>query len=226
MAPEPVTRAVLTDEQLATRARELEAEPAGAVVRWAVDAFGDGLLLATSMEDAVLIDVAASIEPGIEVLFIDTGYHFPETLAMVDLVRERYGLNLRVERADLPLDDRWRTDPGGCCETRKVAVLEAALAGKAAWMTGLRRADSPERAGTPIVERDRRGLVKINPLAAWSDEDLAGYITDHDVPVNPLLDRGYASIGCRPCTRPVAPGEDRRAGRWTGTTKTECGLHL
>jgi phosphoadenosine phosphosulfate reductase len=126
----------------------------------------------------------------------------------------------------VPLDDRWKIDTDGCCAARKVAPLEEALAGRDAWMSGLRRADDPSRAETPIVSRDRRGLVKVNPLATWSDADVDAYVAEHDVVTNPLLQRGYPSIGCWPCTRPVGPGEDARAGRWSGSTKTECGLHL
>jgi len=216
----------LTDRELAEVARRLEDAPAGEIVRWAADTFGDRLCLTASMADAVLIDVATRVAPDVEVLFIDTGYHFPETLATVDNVRRRYHPNLRVLDAHVPLDDRWKIDTDGCCAARKVAPLEEALAGRDAWMSGLRRADDPSRADTPIVSRDRRGLVKVNPLATRSDADVDAYVAEHDVVTNPLLQRGYPSIGCWPCTRPVGPGEDARAGRWSGSTKTECGLHL
>jgi phosphoadenosine phosphosulfate reductase len=166
------------------------------------------------------------VDPSIEVVFLDTQYHFPETLATVETVRRKYDPRLRVLRPDRPLDDLWRTDTDACCAVRKVAQLDEALAGKRAWLSGLRRADSADRVDTPILDRDRRGLVKVNPLATWSDADIDGYIADHDVPVNPLLGQGYPSVGCWPCTRAVAPGEDRRAGRWSGSDKTECGLHL
>jgi phosphoadenosine phosphosulfate reductase len=216
----------LTDAELLELAAGFEEADAPDIVRWALDTFGDRLCLTASMADAVLIDVATSVGPGIEVLFIDTGYHFPETLETVEKVRRRYHPNLRVLDAQVPLDERWRIDTDGCCHARKVVPLEAALAGKDAWLSGLRRADSAARLETPIVARDRRGLVKVNPLANWSDADVDAYIARHDVVTNPLLARGYASIGCWPCTRPVGEGEDTRAGRWAGTTKTECGLHL
>lgn len=216
----------LTDRELADVAARLEGAPAGEIVRWAADTFGDRLCLTASMADAVLIDVATRVAPDVEVLFIDTGYHFPETLRTVDGVRRRYHPNLRILDAGVPLDDRWKIDTDGCCAARKVAPLEEALAGKDAWMSGLRRADGPSRADTPIVARDRRGLVKVNPLATWSDAEVDAYIADHDVVTNPLLQRGYPSIGCWPCTRAVGEGEDARAGRWSGSTKTECGLHL
>jgi phosphoadenosine phosphosulfate reductase len=195
-------------------------------VAWAVERFGRRLCLTASMTDAVLIDVATRVDPGIEVIFLDTQYHFLETLDTVEAVRRRYHPNLVVQQPDLPLDDRWRTDTDACCAARKVAPLEAALAGKSAWLSGLRRADSPDRADTPVVQVDRRGLVKVNPLVDWDDDHVDAYIAAHDVPVNPLVAQGFPSVGCWPCTRAVRPGEDPRAGRWSGTGKTECGLHL
>jgi phosphoadenosine phosphosulfate reductase len=216
----------LTDEQLAERSAAFESRPAQEVIRWAADTFGDALCLTTSLTDALLVDLALSVEPTIEVVFLDTQYHFPETLQTLQTVRERYRPNLTVLRPDIPLDDRWKTDTDACCAVRKVAQLERALEGKQAWLSGLRRADSPTRASTPIVERDRRGLVKVNPIATWSDLDVDAYLREHDVPVNPLVARGFPSVGCWPCTRAVAEGEDPRAGRWAGTDKTECGLHL
>jgi phosphoadenosine phosphosulfate reductase len=218
--------ATLTAADLAARSAAFERAPAEDIVAWAAEAFGDGLCLTTSLTDAVLLDVAARVAPGIEVIFLDTQYHFAETLTTLDVVRERYPVRLNVRRPDRPLDDLWRTDTDACCHARKVVPLEEALKGKTAWLSGLRRADSPERASTPIIERDRRGVVKVNPLATWSDDDVARYIELHDVPVNPLVARGYPSIGCWPCTQPMAPGADPRAGRWAGTVKTECGLHL
>jgi phosphoadenosine phosphosulfate reductase len=214
------------DAELARQAARLEGAVAADIVAWAVDTFGAGLCLTASMTDAVLIDVATRVEPVIEVVFLDTGYHFPETLATVEAVRRRYHPQLRVVSADRPLDDLWRTDPDACCAARKVAPLDELLAGRTAWLSGLRRADGPDRADTAVLERDRRGLVKVNPLVAWTDDDVAAYTARHDVIVNPLVAQGYPSIGCWPCTRAVAAGEDARAGRWSGTAKTECGLHL
>lgn len=216
----------LTDRDLAELNDEFERLPASKVIQWAVDRFGPYLCLSASMTDAVLIDLATRIDPGIEVVFIDTGYHFPETLETVHEVRRRYGLNLKmmtVPRHDEPL---WARDPANCCSAVKVGQLDRALAGKLAWMSGLRRDESAHRSEAPIIARDLRGLVKINPIATWTDDDVAGYIAEHDVPVNPLTKRGYPSIGCQPCTTPVADGEDPRAGRWRGQDKTECGLHL
>lgn len=217
---------VLNDDDLAAVSASLEGAPAEDVVRWAADTFGERLCLTTSLTDAVLVDLVARVAPGTEVVFLDTQYHFPETLATLDVVRERYPVKLQVRRPDVARDDLWRTDTDACCAVRKVAQLDAALVGKEAWLSGLRRDDSPDRADTPLVQRDRRGLVKVNPIATWTDDDVALYIELHDVPVNPLVARGYPSVGCWPCTQPVAEGDDKRAGRWAGSTKTECGLHL
>ncbi|MGH9187394.1 MAG: phosphoadenylyl-sulfate reductase, partial [Acidimicrobiales bacterium] len=144
----------------------------------------------------------------------------------VERVRRRYGLNLRIMTVQAHNQELWKLDPENCCSAVKVGQLDRALLGKAAWMSGLRRAEAPTRAVAPIVARDLRGLVKVNPIAAWSDADVAGYVKDNGVPINPLLDRGYLSIGCKPCTQPVAAGEHARAGRWNGHDKTECGLHV
>ena len=221
-----VTAPALSDAELAKLNERFEKQSASAIVRWAVDTFHPYLCLSASMTDAVLIDIATGVEPSIEVVFIDTGYHFAETLETVEVVRRRYGLNLRVMTVkpfDTPL---WQHDPEGCCSAVKVGQLDRALQGKQAWMSGLRRSESETRQNAPIVARDLRGLVKINPIASWSDLDVKAYIADHDVPTNPLLAKGYPSIGCWPCTKPVADGHDPRSGRWSGQDKTECGLHL
>jgi phosphoadenosine phosphosulfate reductase len=211
---------------LTAAAEALETASAADVVRWAWDRYGSSLVVTSSFQDSVLIDVVASVAPRTEVVFLDTQYHFPETLAYVEQVRERYGLNLRVVRPRVAADNRWRDDPDGCCQVRKVEPLRRALAGKSAWVTGLRRADGPTRASTPVVGHDARtGTVKVNPLATWSDDDVADYVRRRELLVHPLTSQGYASIGCWPCTRPVDDGDDPRAGRWPGMGKTECGLH-
>mgnify|MGYP003789440489 CR=1 FL=1 len=210
----------LHDEELAELNKEFERLSAPKIIQWAVDTFSPHLSLAASMQDAVLIDLAVKVDPAIEVVFIDTGYHFPETLETVEEVRRRYGLNLKMMTVARQAEELWKVDPENCCSAVKVGQLDRALAGKAAWMSGLRREEATSRAGAPIVARDLRGLVKVNPIANWSDLDVQGYIEDHDIPLNPLLTQGYTSIGCQPCTQlPADPG-DPRSGRWAGRDKT------
>jgi phosphoadenosine phosphosulfate reductase len=219
----PVPR--LSDHELVELDAEFEHLPASKVIQWAVDTFGSRLCLAASMTDAVLIDLAVKVDASIEIVFVDTGYHFPETLETLSRVRERYDLNVNVVSNPTPLDDLWMDDPDACCAARKVQPLENALRRKLAWMSGLRRDEAETRAHAPIVGRDKRGLVKVNPLATWSDLDVSGYVATNEVPYNPLLDQGYPSIGCMPTTKPVEAGAAPRSGRWAGSDKTECGLH-
>ena len=214
-----------TDDELAVLSASFESAPASKVVRWAVETFGDDLCITASFQDSVLIDVATRVKPDIEVVFIDTLDHFPETYETVERVRRRYDLNLRVVRVPEPDVPFHVADPVRCCSDAKVAALEEALAGKAAWLSGLRRVEASTRAGAPIVSLDKRGLVKVNPLATWSDLDVSGYVASNDILYNPLLDQGYLSIGCLPTTKPVEAGADPRSGRWAGSDKTECGLH-
>ncbi|MGI9021734.1 MAG: phosphoadenylyl-sulfate reductase [Acidimicrobiales bacterium] len=213
-------------DELADISQRFETAAPSSIVAWAVEHFGDDIILASSFQDTVLIDIAVSVKPDIEVLFLDTQYHFAETLWFVDEVRARYDLNLKVVKPLVAPDNRWQLDLGGCCQVRKVEPLERGLAGKQGWLTGLRRDDSPIRANTPILAWDEaRGMVKVNPLATWSAVDLEAYALERELLVHPLAERGYPSIGCWPCTRPVAPGDDPRSGRWAGSGKTECGLH-
>jgi phosphoadenosine phosphosulfate reductase len=196
------------------------------ILRWAGATFGDDLVVTASFGDAVLAHLANSVLPGVDIVLLDTGYLFAETEWYADDLRRRFGLNLRTVHP-LPDVDRdvWQTDTDACCAARKVEPLQRALAGKRAWVTGLRRADSPSRANTPVVHDDLlRAITKINPIATWTDDDVATYTAMHELPPHPLTDRGYPSIGCWPCTRP-ATADDPRAGRWAGTGKTECGLH-
>jgi phosphoadenosine phosphosulfate reductase len=212
--------------ELAEQSTRLETAPATSAIAWAWDRFGPDVVLAASFQDCVLIDLAMQVAPEIEVVFLDTQYHFAETLWFVDQVRDRYDLNLNVVSPGVNPDNLWVQDPDSCCNARKVEPLRRALEGKAAWITGLRRSESPGRAKAPIVSYDiGRGLVKVNPIAPWTDVDVDQYTADRELLRHPLHDRGYASIGCWPCTRPVADGEDPRAGRWAGTDKLECGLH-
>jgi len=196
------------------------------ILTWAHATHGDGVCVTASFGDAVLAHLAHRVVPGIEITLLDTGYLFAETEWFADDLVARFGLDLRIVRPEPDLERNvWQTDTDACCAARKVEPLQRALAGRTAWVSGLRRADSPGRRRTPIVHDDLlNGVVKVNPLAAWTDHDVAEYAATHDLPDHPLADRGYASIGCWPCTRPVAGG-DPRSGRWAGSDKTECGLH-
>lgn len=201
---------------------------------WAARTFGSRLIVASNMQDAVLVDLAAKASPGVEVLFLETGYHFAETIGTRDAVEHVYDVsivNAQARRSVAQQDaefgkDLFARDPGACCAMRKVEPLQDTLAGYDAWVTGVRRVEAPTRAGTPLIQFDEKfGLVKINPIAAWSDEDMDAYIAAHGILVNPLVAAGYPSIGCAPCTAKPAPGADPRSGRWAGTAKIECGLH-
>ncbi len=212
-------------QEIAAADERLAHAPASKVVEWAVERFGRDLVLAASFQDVVLIDVAVKADPQIEVVFCDTGAHFEETLAFVEEVRARYDLHLTVTEPG-PEADEWPCGSTRCCELRKVVPLRRVLADKRAWLTSLKRVDAPTRATAPVVGWDPVfGVAKINPLATWTDDDVDSYLKDHDLPVHPLVSKGYLSIGCAPTTRPVSPGEDPRAGRWAGSGKTECGLH-
>lgn len=219
---------------VAEAARRLADADAADVLAWAAATFHDWVV-AASMGDTVVAHLASRIAPGVEVLFLDTGYHFPETLGTAEAVRASYPLTLTVltpehsvAEQDATLGPRLHErDPARCCALRKTAVLDQGLQGRQAWVTGARRVETRNRADLPLVQWDqRRGLVRLNPLAAWTDDDVATYAEEHEVILNPLLSAGYPSIGCAPCTRPVAAGEDPRSGRWAGIGKTECGILL
>ncbi|MET9021697.1 phosphoadenylyl-sulfate reductase [Actinopolymorpha sp. NPDC004070] len=222
-------------ESLARQAgRDLEEASAAEIVRWAADTFGDRFAVTSSMQDTALAHLVSQQVPGVDVVFLDTGYHFPETVGTADAASVTIPINLvtvrprqTVAEQDATLGpDLYRRNPELCCQLRKVAPLERALTNYDAWATGIRRDESPTRANTPVVSwDDRRGKVKIAPLARWTQEDVDRYVADNGVLTNPLLDDGYPSVGCWPCTRRVAEGEDARAGRWAGRAKTECGIH-
>ena len=198
------------------------------VLRWADARFGCGLVVTAISGDATLVHLVAGTIPDVDIVLLDTGYLFAETEWFADDLRRRFNLNLRTIHP-LPGTDRdvWRNDTNACCAARKVEPLNRALAGKSAWVTGLRRSDSSARAHVRVAHEDlTRGVVKINPLAAWNDDHVQSYQARHNLPAHPLADRGYPSIGCWPCTAPVADGADDRSGRWAGQGKTECGLHL
>jgi phosphoadenosine phosphosulfate reductase len=213
-------------QEMAEQSAALETAPAGLIVAWAVERFGPRLAISCSFQEAVLIDIAVAVDPSIEVVFLDTGSHFEQTLEYVETIRSRYDLNLTVIQPVAGAEDH----PCGtsqCCEFRKVRPLREALSGKDAWVTGLKRSDAATRRHAPIVAYDASwGMVKINPLATWTHQDLVGYAEDHGIPQHPLRAEGYLSIGCAPTTGPVAEGDDLRSGRWSDSDKVECGLHL
>jgi phosphoadenosine phosphosulfate reductase len=231
--------------ELAARgAAELEGAGAADLLRWTEKNFGGvngprggatcNYIVASNMQDAVLVDLAAKVRPGVPVLFLDTGYHFVETIGTRDAIESVYDirvLNLTAEHSVAEQDellgkDLFARDPGECCRLRKVVPLGKTLSGYSAWVTGIRRVEAPTRANAPLVSFDEAfKLVKVNPLAAWTDEDMQNYIDEHDVLVNPLVYEGYPSIGCAPCTAKPVEGADSRSGRWQGLAKTECGLH-
>jgi len=213
---------------------ELELAPAEVIIEWAVATFGERFAITSSMGDAVLAHVASRVAPGVDVVFLDTGYHFVETIGTRDAVAATLAVNLidvtpeqTVAEQDASYGkDLFARDPDLCCALRKVRPLEQALAGYDAWATGLRRDETHNRVIAPVIGWDeRKGKVKVSPLARWTGADVERYIVENDVLVNPLQQDGYPSIGCWPCTRRVAPGEDPRSGRWAGTGKTECGIH-
>jgi phosphoadenosine phosphosulfate reductase len=231
--------------ELATRgAAELDGASATELLRWTEENFGGmngprgwatcNYVVASNMADAVLVDLAARVRPGVPVMFLDTGYHFVETIGTRDAVESVYDIRVLnvtpehtvAEQNELLGKDLFARNPGECCRLRKVVPLGKALRGYSAWVTGLRRVEAPTRANAPLISFDEAfKLVKVNPLAAWTDEDMQNYIDEHDVLVNPLVYEGYPSIGCAPCTAKPAEGADPRSGRWQGLSKTECGLH-
>lgn len=227
--------AVQTLKELAERAAdELADAPAQDVLAWTARTFGDRWIVASNFQDAVLVDLAAKARPGVPVLFLETGYHFAETIGTRDAVELMYPVRVVEALPDRTVAEQdaadgprlFEREPDRCCHLRKVIPLRRTLAEYDAWVTGVRRVDAPTRANTPTVGWDERnGLVKVNPLAAWTDEDLDRYIAEHHVLVNPLVEAGYPSIGCAPCTAKPLPGADPRSGRWAGRAKTECGLH-
>ncbi|GFG70074.1 phosphoadenylyl-sulfate reductase [Mycolicibacter senuensis] len=231
-------------ELAAKGAAELDGATATELLEWTEANFGGvngprggatcNYVVASNMADAVLVDLAAKVRAGVPVLFLDTGYHFAETIGTRDAVEAMYDIslvNVTPEQTVAEQDagrgkDLFASNPALCCRLRKVEPLARTLGGYSAWVTGLRRVEAPTRANAPLISFDEQfGLVKINPIAAWSDEQMNAYIAEHNVLVNPLLDEGYPSIGCAPCTVKPAAGADPRSGRWAGSAKTECGLH-
>ncbi len=215
-------------------AKELDGAGATELLRWTDENFGGNYIVASNMQEAVLVDLAAKVRPGVDVLFLDTGYHFVETIGTRDAVEAVYDVNVVnvtpeksvAEQDELFGKDLFAREASECCRMRKVEPLSKALRPYSAWVTGIRRVEAPTRANAPLISWDKAfGLVKINPLAAWTDEDMQNYIDANGVLVNPLVFEGYPSIGCAPCTAKPVDGADPRSGRWAGTGKIECGLH-
>lgn len=234
--PDVTTSHSLRETAAAWR-RDFEDAPAEEVIRWAVGRFHPRIALACSFqaEDMVIVDILARVRPGARVFYLDTGLLFEETYRFRDQVADRYDIRLERYAPDLSLarqavehgPNLWARDPNRCCYLRKVEPLQRALADLDAWITGIRRDQTPQRRNAGVVEWDERfGLVKVNPLARWTSDDVWRYIREHDVPCNPLHEMGFPSFGCVPCTAPVADGADPRSGRWPGFDKTECGLHV
>lgn len=228
---------MLSEVEILELAGRFEGRPAEEVLEWAAGHFAPRLAMTSSFgaEGVVLIDLLARVAPRTPVIYLDTGFHFRETEELKEQLRERYDLNLVEQRAALSVAEQdalygerlYARDPDACCRLRKVEPLREALAGYDAWIAALRRDQSPTRAGIGVVEwSPRHGLLKLNPLAAWTRGQVWDYITRHHLPYNPLYDEGYASIGCAPCTRRVAAGSHERSGRWEGQGKLECGIHL
>ncbi len=227
----------LTADQIAAASRQLDGASPQTILRWAVDTFGPKLTMATAFgaEGCCLIHMLAEIEPNVRIFNLDTGYQFEETLELRERIKRRYGIEVELVRPELTVAEYeeehggplYRIRPDQCCHDRKLVPLRRAVAGYDAWVSAIRRDQTAHRAAAGVVQWDAKfNLVKVNPLLAWTKKDVWGFVLRHDVPYNPLHDQGYPSVGCWPCTRPVGDGEDERAGRWAGTAKKECGLHV
>lgn len=225
------------NEEIEKLQADAEGWSAERVLEWAFDSFGDRVAISSAFgaEGMVLIDMASRLRPTFRVFTLDTEFLFPETYNLMDWVEQRYGITIeRVYPLISPEEQErehgpalWQHNPDRCCGLRKVEPLRRKLGELRAWMTSIRRDQTADRAHAGKIEWDRKfGLVKINPIAEWSSRQVWQYIREHNVPYNPLHDRNYLSIGCTHCTRAVQPGEDPRAGRWSGLAKTECGLHI
>lgn len=230
----PPTAAQLAE--LEQQSNEFETASPAEIIAWTTKRFGAELTMGTAFgpEGMVIIHLLAEVAPQIHIFNLDTGYQFAETLQLRDLVAERYGIEVEMLQPEMTVKEYerhhggplYKTNPNQCCFDRKISLLNRATEGKAAWISAIRRDQSADRARTPIVGWDKKfNLIKVNPLANTTKSDIWKLITDNDIPYNPLHDKGFTSIGCQPCTRAVIFGEDERAGRWSGTAKTECGLH-
>lgn len=225
----------MTSKQVTEANQALTGRSPHEIIEWAVKRFRRGIVMSSSfqMQSLPLLHIVAEIAPELPVIFLDTGYHFPETLAFRDQLVEAWGLNVRIMRAALPRTDfvrrhgaeLHRRDPDLCCYINKVEPMERAVEGLEAWISGIRRDQSSARRTIQVIESTGRGTFRVHPMAAWTTRDIWTYVHDHDLPEHPLFAQGYMSIGCAPCTRPAQGEGNERAGRWDGTERTECGLH-
>ena len=230
-----MTTKIWTEDELKEVNAYLDGRAPQDALKWVADNFdASEYALACSFSECVLVDMLVKIRPDARIFYLDTGLLFDETKEVIERVCCRYGISVERYAPLLTLEEMekahgpelWKKNPDMCCEIRKLSVMKRALSGLKLWITGVRREEALSRKDAPIVGWDAKfGLIKVNPLAAWTKKDVWDYIYKHDVPYNPLLDQGYASIGCRFCTEPIKPGDDERAGRWVGSTKVECGLH-
>lgn len=227
----------MTSQEIADATTKLTGQSPETILRWTVDAFFPKLTMATAFgaEGCCLIHMLAEIEPRVRIFNLETGYQFPETLELRERIKERYGIEVEWVRPKMTVAEYeeehggplYRINPDQCCFDRKLTPLRQAVAGYRSWISAIRGDQTKHRARAEVVQWDAKfNLVKVNPLLGWNRKDVWNFITKHDVPYNPLHDQSYPSIGCWPCTRAVANGEDERAGRWSGTAKKECGLHV
>jgi phosphoadenosine phosphosulfate reductase len=228
---------VLGAAEITEASAQLDGARPQTILRWAVRRFFPKLTMATAFgaEGCCILHMLAEIEPRVRVFNLDTGYQFAETLELRERIKSRYGIEVEYIRPELTVEE-YEKEHGGplyglrpdqCCHDRKVLPLRRAVEGYEAWLSAIRRDQTAHRAAAGVVQWDAKfKLVKVNPLLGWTKNDVWRFILDHDVPYNPLHDQGYPSIGCRPCTVPVGEGADERAGRWAGTAKKECGLHV
>ena len=225
----PFINAINTDD---------ETKGAYQILNWAYKTYGDDIVYSCSFgaESMVLIDLISQIKPDAQIVFLDTDLHFQETYDLIDRVRDKYPqLRIKMKKPELTLEEQaekynpalWKNNPNQCCYIRKIKPLEEVLSGAVAWVSGLRRAQSPTRANTDFINKDERfKSVKVCPLIYWTEDEVWDYIKSNDLPYNELHDQHYPSIGCIPCTAPVFDSNDSRAGRWSNFEKTECGLHV
>jgi phosphoadenosine phosphosulfate reductase len=226
-----------TADQLRGLNERFREQPAESLLRWGLDTFAPDIVLGTGFgpSGVVLIHMLAQVRPETTIFYLDTGLLFAKTYALRDELAARLGVQFTPVPATLSVDEQadaygsrlWARNPDLCCQLRKVAPLRGFLAGQRAWITGVRRDQSPTRANTGLIEWNKSNqVIKLNPLAYWNEAQVWRYIQAHDLPFNALHEKGYPSLGCVPCTRAIAPGEEKRAGRWSGQAKVECGIHI